>query len=227
MTNLAGSENWALSVQRALLQPRPKWRGTSHTLAFFVSVPLAVVFVATRSSWSAAGVALIFAFGLSFMLGVSTVVHWKVWTPEQYHRLFQLDHTGIFMTVWCSAAPIAAYGLGGRRGWILFAIMFVGSWFGIFIEWLPFNPPSGMVNTVFLGLGWAPLLMIGWLWTEMTPRTFWLLMIGGAIYTVGALIVGSQWPDPSPEIFGYHEIWHLLVILGAGLHYVMAWILVP
>jgi hemolysin III len=59
------------------------------------------------------------------------------------------------------------------------------------------------------------------LWRGLGPDRFWMLMAGGAVYTVGALIVGSQRPDPRPEVFGYHEIWHAMVVVAATIHYIL------
>ena len=93
---------------------------------------------------------------------------------------------------------------------------------GVVVEYLPFHPPRGLVNTIYLTFGGSFLLYLPWLIDALTAQQLWLLLGGGLAYTVGALIVGSQWPDPWTNTFGYHEIWHVLVVVGAGTHYLLA-----
>lgn len=218
---------WSLSVQRVMTLPRPKWRGISHRVAFPISVIATIYFVATRPTVGSAVVAFIFGFGSSFMLGVSALVHLKRWKPRQYQWLFKLDHTGIFMTISCTTTPIAVYALDPRQRNIMLGIMWTGVFLGIVAEWLPGNPPKGMVNAVFICLGWIPILMGAWLWDGLGPSGMAWLLGGGAFYTLGAFVVGSMWPNPNPDVFGYHEIWHLFVVFGITLHWVLAFKLVP
>lgn len=92
---------------------------------------------------------------------------------------------------------------------------------GIVIEWLPFRTPRGVAYTLYLVLGWATIPFVPAVVANRGWTTGGLLLAGGALYTVGAVIVAVQRPDPVPRVFGYHEIWHLMVVLAVVLHYAM------
>ena len=89
---------------------------------------------------------------------------------------------------------------------------------GIALEWLPFAPPKGFSNGIYLTLGWSPIVLVPWLWRDAGPRTVALLLAGGLLYTVGAVVVGLRRPRLSPRLFGYHELWHALVIAAMAVH---------
>lgn len=214
------------SVLRMLGRARPAWRGRLHRAAFFVSMPAGAALVATADRGRATVVALVFALGISVMFGISAVVHLRAWPPARYHRLIQLDHTAIFLCCATTATPVGVLGLDGSTRVLLVGGMWIGAAAGIVAEWLPFHPPRGLMNTLFLVLGWYPVLFVPPLWRGLTHADFVLMAAGGLVYTVGAVIVGAQRPDPRPEVFGYHEVWHALVVVAVTLHVVLVWRLV-
>lgn len=164
----------------------------------------------------------VFAIGTLIMLGVSAITHLRDWPIERVERLVRADHSAIFVMFATSATPIAVLGMGGGRTWALLAFAWVGATLGVVLEYLPFHPPRGLVNTVYLTFGGSFLVFLPWLIDALSGGELALLLGGGAAYTVGAIIVGAQWPDPWTDSFGYHEIWHVLVVVGAGTHYVLA-----
>ena len=129
----------------------------------------------------------------------------------------------VFMVA--STAPIA-YAVGDARGWLLFGGMSVGVAAGLIAIWLPFHPPHGFMNTLFFVVGWWPVLFTLPIARALGVGGFALLLGGGAVDTVGALIVGSRRPDPNPHVFGYHEIWHIFVVVGNALHFGLAYAIV-
>ncbi len=174
----------------------------------------------------AKGATAVFALGAMVMLGTSAIVHIRDWPRERVELLVRLDHSAIFLAFATSATPIALLALDGSRSATLFCFAWVGTLLGITAEWVPIHPPAGVVNTAYLIFGGSFLGFIPWLWDSLTVPQLILLLGGGAAYALGALIVGSQWPNPWPDSFGYHEIWHVLVIVGVGSHYVIAYQLV-
>jgi hemolysin III len=109
---------------------------------------------------------------------------------------------------------------------ILLGGLWAGAALGVVAEWLPFHPPRGLMNSLFLTLGWLPVILLPWLWRGLGVMSFTLMAAGGLVYTIGAVVVGAQRPDPRPSIFGYHEVWHLLVIIAVALHEAMVFRLV-
>jgi hemolysin III len=211
------SPSWA----RLLDRPRPRWRGRLHRWAAAASVPAGVALVATADGGTARIGALVFASGITAMFTVSALVHWTPWPARRYHRLIQLDHSAIFVCCAATATPVALVVLDGGARVALLVGMWLGVVLGCAFEWLPFHPRRGLMNTLFLVLGWYPVLFLPALWRGMGGVTFSLMVAGGLTYTVGAVIVGAQRPDPRPHVFGYHEVWHLLVVVAVTLHYAM------
>jgi len=160
---------------------------------------------------------VIFAFGATVMLGVSAVVHLRDWPIERVELLIRLDHSAIFIMYATSATPIALMALNGRQATIVLAFAYGGMLCGVVAEFLPFHPPRGVVNAIYITFGLSFLVFIPWLLAGLSMMQF-----GGGFYAGGSIIVGAQWPDPWTNTFGYHEIWHVFVVIGAGCHYWLA-----
>jgi hemolysin III len=209
------------SYVRMLGRPRPRWRGVLHRWAAVVAVPAGIALVAAARGARATLGAAVFAVGVTAMFAMSATVHWQAWPAARFHRLIQLDHTAIFVCCAATSTPVALLVLDGAARLAMVAGVWVGALVGVACEWLPFHPPRGLMNTLFLVLGWYPVLFLPALWRGMDGTTFALMAAGGLVYTVGAVVVGIQRPDPRPGVFGYHEVWHLLVIVAVALHTAM------
>jgi hemolysin III len=192
-----------------------------HRWAFFVWWPVCGVLVAVSSDARERFATIGFSVGILSMFGVSALVHSRVWPVERLHRLFQLDHTAIFLCLVGTVLPIGLLAMKGAPATVLLAGMGVGCTLGIAAEWLPFHPPKFLMNAIYLTLGWFPVVLLPWMVDGLGALGLALLGAGGAAYTVGAIIVGAQRPDPAPEVFGYHEIWHALVVVAAAAHTAM------
>lgn len=211
------------SVVRMLSRPRPRWRGVSHRWAFALSLPLGVLGIVLAEGTRARVAVAWFSFGGTFMFGVSALVHLRPWPPARYHRLIRLDHTAIYVCIAAQAVPVALLVLEGALRITLLLVLGTGAVVGVVLEWMPFHPPRGLMNAVFLTLGWFPVVLMPWIYQGTNRLNFALLLVGGAFYTVGAIIVGAMRPDPRPHHFGYHEIWHLCVIIAVVLHTTLTW----
>ena len=158
------------------------------------------------------------------LFSVSAAAHYRLWDPRRLHLLFQLDHSMIMVFITGTTAPMA-YAVGGGTGWVLFGGMVLGAGLGVVAIWLPFHPPRGFMNTLFFIVAWWPILFTFPLQRGLGGGGLVILLAGGAVYSLGALIVGFQRPDPNPNVFGYHEIWHLFVIAGYLLHFVLVYLI--
>lgn len=210
--------NLSPSVDRALNLPRPRWRGVIHKWAFVVSVPVLVSCLWLAPDGRSRMAVAFFATGTWCMFGVSALVHYKRWTAHQFHLLFRLDHSAIFLCIAAQATGVVLLALDGRPLTIALWWFWVGAAIGIAAEWLPFHPPRGLMNTMFLTLGWGAVLLVPWLWSALGVGRFALLAVGGLLYTIGAVVVGARRPDPAPQVFGYHEIWHAFVVAAVACH---------
>ena len=211
----------SINTERALTAPRPRLRGVSHLVAAVVAVPAtAIATVAVTGVRERLGV-LAFGVGVAAMLSLSALLHLRRWTARTYERLFRLDHTGIYLTIGGTGVAIGLVGLAGWPGRILVAGALVGTLVGIVVEWLPFAPPRGLNHAVYLSYGWVSVALLPWLWAASGGVTVGLLLAGGVLYTVGAVVVAARRPDPWPRWFGYHEVFHLLVIGAVATHAVL------
>lgn len=212
----------ALTPEVPAEKVKPALRGVFHFLAFFVSLGgIAELAMAPQTGWRwAAGV--LYAISLSSMLGLSALYHRPMWSKEMRARLRLVDHCGIFFVIAGSYTPLAAFVSPHDWTWGL-AGMWLGAIGGIVHAFVNDHGHRGLRAGVYvvLGLSAAPLVFslpsqLGW------PRVL-VLLAGSAIYILGAAVYAKRWPNPRPSVLGYHEIFHLLVILAAALHYSVVW----
>lgn len=197
-----------------------------HRWAIPVAIAAAIWLVLVADPGVSRATAAIFGVASILLYVVSATVHHKIWSPERLHLLFQLDHSMIMVFIAAATSPVALAAVGGRNGWLLFLGMITMVGIGLITIWLPFHPPRGFMNTLFFLVAWWPILFALPLARALGAGGITLLIIAGAVYTIGALIVGFQRPDPDPLVFGYHEIWHIFVILGNIIVYVLVWMIV-
>ncbi len=210
------------SARRLLRRPRPRLRGVLHKWAAILAIPAGVVLTIGASGVRASVSMAVFAFGAVTMLGVSAIVHSRDWSAKRVEALVRLDHSAIFVMYATTATPIALLGLHGRVSTWMMVVVWAAAAGGVVAEWIPAHPPAGVVNAVYLSLGWSMMVFVPWLLKDLTVGQLVLLFVGGGVYTVGAVVVGSRHPDPWTNTFGYHEIWHVLVVVAVLLHGWMA-----
>ena len=193
-----------------------------HRWAAVASVVVGVA-VTSGADGSRATLAMaVFSIGNTAMLGVSAIVHLRDWPIERVELMVRLDHCAIFLMFATTATPIALLGLDPpAAGWLL-GVAWTGAVLGIVAEWIPVHPPAGVVNGAYLVFGWSMVVFIPWMITGLTVGEVALLLGGGAAYTLGAIVVGARRPDPWTDTFGYHEIWHVFVVVAVAAHTAMA-----
>ena len=206
------------NTEYAMTAPRPRLRGRSHLVAGVISLPLAVLSTLRAPAGELRLAVASFAFGVTIMFLCSALLHLRRWDAEVHERLLRLDHSGIYCAIGGSTAGIAILALDGWMQTVLLVATAGGSLLGIVIEWLPFAAPRGVSNTVYITLGWLPILLMPWLWMSAGGAVVALILAGGALYTSGAIIVALRRPDVLPDWFGYHELFHAFVVLAVVLH---------
>jgi hemolysin III len=200
----------------------------SHFYALFVAIVAAVALVATAPSGLATFAAALYAASLVAMFGASALYHRGNWSLTTARHLLQLDHTAIFLLIAGTYTPIALLATTGATRVVTLTAVWTVAAAGIVFEWLPIPAPRGSVTTVYIGLGWIGAFAF----VPVYENTGWwgvgLLAGGGLCYMVGAIVHAARTPDPWPEVFGYHEIFHVLVILAALLQYcAIAFLVLP
>ncbi|MFT5222959.1 MAG: hemolysin III [Glaciecola sp.] len=207
-------------AERALTLPRPSWRGRSHQVAAVLSVPLGIWLTVTASPGAPRVACAMFAAGVFAVFAASGLNHWRPWSPHTTEIMVRIDHTGIYLVLGTTVTAFAVLGLSPGATRIALWTTWVAVAVGILIEWLPFASPRGLTNGIYLTIGWGSVIAVPMLVANAGFLAVALLVAGGLLYTIGVVVVSKQRPNPNPEVFGYHEIWHLLVIAATALHYV-------
>lgn len=207
---------------------KPRLRGVIHQYAFFVSLVCGVGLVAAASDGRARLVAAVYAVAVSALLGTSALYHRVTWRPDVRRWMRRLDHSMIFVLIAGTYTPVAVIALKGPLAKAVLIAVWAGAGAGIAFKLLWIDAPKWLFAAVYVALGWVSVAVFG----ELPAAIGWLGMAGmaagGLLYTAGALIYASERPNPWPRVFGYHEIFHVLVIAAAALHYaVIAFAVLP
>jgi hemolysin III len=218
------AEHW--KVQASEL-PMPRLRGVSHAFAFLLSVAAAVVGIMLASGSRATVAVAIYGAALIALFGGSALYHrWP--GPAWFKPVLQrIDHSTIFVFIAASYTPIALLVLQGPLVWVLLGIAWTGAAAGVAFSLGWIHAPRPVIAASYLVLGWVAVIAVPQLLGELGAAPLILLGAGGVLYTVGAVIYAFQRPDPWPTTFGFHEIFHALVIAAAAAHYiaVVGWVL--
>jgi hemolysin III len=199
----------------------PRLRGRLHQAAFFVSIPAGVVLVAVASGALARSTAAVFAAGLTGLYGVSAAYHRGRWSDRVRRVMKHLDHSMIFVFIAASYTPVALLALrpGGGTGLVLAA--WAGAALGVVVTVLRLERWHRIGFALYLVLGWLAVVALPRLVAALSGLELALLVTGGVLYTVGAVILATQRPDPRPEVFGYHEVWHTFVVAASSCHFAL------
>ncbi|WP_420435685.1 PAQR family membrane homeostasis protein TrhA [Candidatus Poriferisocius sp.] len=210
----------SLTVAGPLVIPKPVFRGWSHALAAVAATVLAPIVVTLGPGGADRAIVAVYAIAVVFIFGVSAAYHAGNWTPSVKDIFRRLDHSMIFVFIAASYTPVGFFALGTGSAQLVLGVVWAGAALGVIgrVAWL--HAPRWVLVAPYPVVGWAALLVIGEIWANMGVAGATLLFIGGGLYTLGALIYAFRRPDPWPRWFGYHEIFHLLVIAAVALHYV-------
>lgn len=208
-------------------QLAPSLRGVSHALAFGLSIVAAVVLISLAPSARAALALTIYGAGLIALFGASTLYHRWPGSAEFKRVLRRIDHGTIFAFIAASYTPIALVVLHGSLRWVILGVAWTGAAAGVAfsLRWVQVRRP--FIAGSYLALGWAAVIALPQLLSELPPLPLLLLGAGGVLYSMGAVVYATQRPDPWPRTFGFHEVFHALVIAAATAHYlvIVGWVL--
>ena len=215
--NISAAKDAAKDAVAAI---KPKLRGVSHEWAFFTSLGLGAALIIAADSGEATLAVAIYALSLSALFGTSALYHRVDWKrPGARAWMRRLDHTMIFFLIAGTYTPFALLVLDGTLADAVLAVVWIGAIAGAVVEMLWIDHPKWVGALIYLALGWVAVAAFPQMWQEMGPTGFTLVATGGLLYTVGAVVYATQRPNPNPAVFGYHEIFHLLVIGAAGFHF--------
>jgi hemolysin III len=209
-----------MSVETAPLLERPLLRGWLHMVCFFLAIPAGVVVVALATEPRVRVAAAVYAVGLVALFGVSGLYHRGRWSLRWRTWWSRLDHSTIFVMIAGSYTPLCVVVL---RGWLAVAMLvtaWTGAAVGAVLSWTGGRRTRLVRSGMYIALGWALLIAAPQLVRHLSPAELVLIGVGGVLYTVGAVFLATRWPDPAPRVFGYHEVWHTLVVAAAVCQFV-------
>lgn len=198
----------------------------SHLAGFFMSVLATALLVTDASAQGAPWKIVSFAIygsSLMFLFGASTLHHAITTTPE-WERFFQKwDYLAIFPLIAGTFTPLCLVFFPYTTvGWTFFSVVWVLSLSSMFFTGRYFDKaPKWLTMTMYVTLGWLGAFMTFWLLPVMGWGGVGLMVFGGVLYTIGGIIYSTEHPNPYPGRFGFHELWHIFVILAAATHWFM------
>ncbi len=209
--------------------PRPRLRGVFHLYAFFVSLGLGAALVALAPSGRAQVAAAVFAAAVVAMFGASALHHRVTWTERGYLWSRRIDHAGIYLAIAGTYTPFALLVLSGAWRITILAVAWGGAVAAIVQKFVWVDAPKWLAAAIAITLGWIAVIVFPQLITGVGWSGTSLLLAGGLLYTAGGLVYALRRPNPFPRVFGYHEIFHLLVIGAVALQYAVVafWVVKP
>ncbi|GAB4086769.1 hemolysin III family protein [Myceligenerans cantabricum] len=197
---------------------KPHLRGWIHAgtfpLALAASITLVTLAPGAAAKWSVA----VFGLTAALLFGTSAVYHRGTWSPKVAGILRRADHSNIFLIIAGTYTPLAVTLLDRQSATVLLWIVWSGALAGLTgrIVWL--HAPRWVYTPIYVALGWVAVGYVKPFWEAGGPAVVWLILGGGLAYTLGAVVYATKRPDPSPRWFGFHEIFHVLTVLGFASH---------
>jgi hemolysin III len=218
-------------VSTGLIDPsgKPRLRGVSHQWAFFVSLFTGLTLVLLAPSGKATLATAIYSVSVAALFGTSALYHrtnWRTLNARRWMR--RLDHSMIFVLIAGTYTPFALLALHGTLSTAILIVVWSGALAGVALQLIWADAPRAVSAIVYIALGWVAVAAYPQMVDRIGVTGTALVTAGGILYSAGAIIYALKRPDPAPRVFGYHEIFHALVITAAALHYaVVAFIVLP
>jgi len=202
------------------LRPRvkPLLRGVSHEIAAFIAAAGAIALVVGAPTPRAVVAAGVYGGTLTTLFTVSALYHRRSWSARAYALMRRFDHSAIFLLIAGTCTPLCLL-LRSRLSLVMLAVVWSGAVLGILKSVFWTNAPRPLLAILAVGLSWIFVPVMPELRASAGNAALALLLDGGLAYTVGAAVYALRRPDPAPAVFGYHEIFHALVVVAAGCHY--------
>ncbi|NES14499.1 MULTISPECIES: hemolysin III family protein [Micromonospora] len=202
---------------------KPRMRGWLHTYAFFVALVCGIVLcsiAATRPGWAPLVSCLIYSLTVCGLFGTSALYHRRVWSQRGYQIMRRLDHSMIFLFIAGTYTPFCALLLKPRPAELMLGLVWGGALAGVAVKLIWPHAPRWVSAPLYLALGWVAVAMLPQILHGGGVTALVLLIIGGAIYSVGAVFYALRKPNPWPTVFGHHEFFHACTLVAAICHHI-------
>ena len=200
---------------------KPLLRGHFHQAAFFFALGACAMLLANTRESGVLGVTIVYSLSLVCMFGISALYHRPHWKPAARAVMKRFDHAAIFVLIAGTGTPICWLALQPEDGAVLLSALWITAAVGIIQSVFWTRAPKWISVGLYVLCGWLAAPYLPEIRAALGRPGLWLLLSGGVVYTAGALIYALKRPDPLPKVFGYHEVFHLLVIFAAILHFIV------
>ncbi len=200
-------------------KPRPTWRGRVHTYAFWAALPAAFILLLATNTTNERIAAGIYWVSLAAVFGVSAAYHRLAKSEKAQVIMRKADHATVFLKIAGTYTPICLVAL--PRDWgipILITVWSIAA-VGVLVKVLA---PARFIrwsSPLYLAIGWVAIVALPTLARNLTSLELGLILVGGVVYSVGAILFWLHRPDPAPGVFGYHEIWHVMTVVASAFHF--------
>ncbi len=202
-----------------LTPAKPAFRGWLHAgMAPVVLIAGIALLIATPAVSDRVGAA-VWLLGSLVLFGTSAVYHRGTWTPRVLSVLQRLDHSNIFVFIAATYTPLTIALLDGGEALLLLSLVWGIAIAGVGITFAWPGRPRWLDVALYVPMGWVALGWLGAFWASGGPAVVILLLLGGVLYTAGAAVYATRRPNPSPRVFGYHEIFHACTVAAAACHF--------
>jgi len=198
---------------------KPTLRGVLHHWAAVWAAGAGVVLVAMAPTARAAWAAAVYCLSLVTLFGVSAVYHRPTWTPSRRAFMRRLDHAAIFVLIAGTYTPISLLGLAPAAGHRMLLTAWIAAAAGVLQSVFWVRAPKPMTAVFYLLVGWAVVPYLGAVRAAFSTGQIALMLGGGVVYSLGAVVYALRKPTLVPGVFGYHEVFHALTLLACGLHF--------
>jgi hemolysin III len=203
----------------------PTWRGLLHAYVFWLALGAAAALLAIAPTADARVASGIYGGALCSLFAISGLFHRWPWNPRWRPLLRRLDHSTIFLFIAASTTPVALLVLSGTLQTAVLLTVWLGALAGLAMSAAWIDAPRGLVALSYVTVGCAATAGIPQLVARLPLTPLLLLAAGGALYILGAAVYAIRRPDPWPRSFGFHEVFHALVVAAAACHFLaIAWI---
>src|SRR5437867_4079353 len=200
--------------------PRPLLRGVLHQAAFSVSLVVGTLLIVGAEGARRQLAAAVFAGSVAACFGASALYHRVTWTPRVRLWMRRIDHAGVYLLIAGTYTPVSLLVLRGAWRPVVLTIVWVGAFAAIVLKFVWVAAPKWLAAAIGMALGWMAVVVLPELVAHLHPAAVILIVIGGLAYSAGAVIYARRRPDPAPAVFGYHELFHALTIVGVTCQYV-------
>lgn len=202
----------------AAVEVKPSWRGWVHAATFPIAIVAGIVLIAVAQSGAAKWAAAVFMTSSLLLFGISALYHRFNWGPRAKLLLKRIDHANIFLLIAGTYTPLATLALPPEKGTLLLSLVWGGTVVGILFRVFWIHAPRWLYVALYLLMGWAAVMFMADLLIANVPMMV-LVIVGGLLYTGGAIVYAIKKPNPWPGHFGFHEIFHVCTVLAFLCHW--------